>query len=37
VKSLGLAAGETYPSFYTQGVTITITGIANARTITYSP
>ena len=37
VKSLGQAAGESYPSHYTQGVTITITGIANARTITYSP
>lgn len=37
VKSLGQAAGETYPTHYTQGVTITITGIASARTITYSP
>lgn len=37
VKSLGQVANETYPSAYTQGVTITITGIASARTITYSP
>lgn len=37
VKSLGQVAGETYPSDYTQGVTITITGVAGARTITYSP
>ena len=37
VKSLGQVASETYPSFYTQGVTITITGIAASRTITYSP
>ncbi len=37
VKSLGQVAGESYPDFYTQGVTITITGVANSRTITYSP
>lgn len=37
VKSLGQVAGETYPAFYTQGVTITITGVGSARTITYSP
>jgi type IV pilus assembly protein PilA len=37
VKSLGQVANETYPSFYTQGVTITITGLASARTLTYSP
>lgn len=37
VKSLGQVAGESYPSAYTQGVTITITGVAGARTITYSP
>jgi type IV pilus assembly protein PilA len=35
VKSINLAAGETYPENYTQGVTITILGIAGARTITY--
>jgi type IV pilus assembly protein PilA len=37
VKSLGQVANESYPSFYTQGITITITGVASARTITYSP
>ncbi len=37
VKSLGQVAAETYPTAYTQGVTITITGIAGQRTITYSP
>ena len=37
VKSLGQVAGETYPTDYTQGVTITITGVASSRTITYSP
>lgn len=30
-------ANETYPEFFTQGVTITITGIAGARTITFAP
>lgn len=37
VKSLNLVANETYPSAYTQGVTITIEGIAGARTVTYTP
>lgn len=35
VKALNTVAGETYPTDYTQGVTITITGIAGVRTITY--
>ncbi len=35
VKVINAVAGETYPTDYTQGVTITITGIAGARTITY--
>ena len=35
VKSVNLAAAETYPSFFTAGVTITISGIAGSRTITY--
>ena len=35
VKALNTVAGETYPANFTQGVTITITGIAGARTITY--
>ena len=37
VKALNTVAGETYPTDYTQGTTITITGIAGARTITYAP
>jgi type IV pilus assembly protein PilA len=37
VKSLNLVASETYPGGFTQGQTITITGIAGQRTITYSP
>src|SRR4051812_2124845 len=37
VKALNTVASEAYPTQYTQGVTITITGVANARTITYAP
>ena len=37
VKSLSTVASESYPANYTQGITITIGGVANARTITYSP
>jgi type IV pilus assembly protein PilA len=37
VKALNTVASEVYPTDYTQGVTITIAGIANARTITYAP
>ena len=37
VKALNTVASETYPAGYTQGITITITGVANARTITYAP
>ncbi len=37
VKALNTVASEGYPTGYTQGVTITITGVANARTITYAP
>jgi type IV pilus assembly protein PilA len=37
VKSLNTVAGETYPTDFTQGVTITITGIAGLRTITFAP
>ena len=37
VKALNLVANETYPSAYTQGVAITISGVAMARTITYAP
>jgi type IV pilus assembly protein PilA len=28
---------STYPANYTQGVTLTITGVAGARTVTYAP
>ena len=37
VKALNLVASETYPTGYTQGVEITILGIAGVRTITYAP
>jgi len=37
VKAVNTVAGETYPGGYTQGVTITISAIAGARTVTYAP
>ena len=37
VKSLNLVASEGYPDGFTQGITITITGVAGQRTITYAP
>jgi type IV pilus assembly protein PilA len=37
VKALNTVANETYPANYTQGVTITIDGVASSRTITYAP
>lgn len=37
VKSINSVSGETYPDFYTQGITITISGVGGARTITFSP
>ena len=37
VKALNLVANETYPSGFTQGVTVSILGVAGARTITYAP
>ena len=37
VKALNVVANETYPTNFTQGITITIAGVAGARTITYSP
>jgi type IV pilus assembly protein PilA len=37
VKSLNLVAAETYPAGFTQGITITIDGVAGQRTITYAP
>ena len=35
VKLFNLVANEAYPGAYTQGVAITVSGIAGARTITY--
>lgn len=37
VKALNTVANESYPTNYTQGITITISGVASARTITYAP
>ena len=37
IKALNTVALEAYPTTFTQGVTITITGVAGSRTITYSP
>lgn len=37
IKSLNTVANETYPTSFTQGTTITISGVAGSRTITYSP
>ena len=35
VKAINFAANETYPTDYTAGTTITVLGVAGARTITY--
>jgi type IV pilus assembly protein PilA len=37
IKALNTVANETYPTAFTQGITITITSVAGSRTITYSP
>lgn len=37
VKKFSVLAAETYPTSYTQGATITVTGVGGARTITYAP
>ncbi len=37
VKALNLVANETYPGAFTQGVAISIVGVAGLRTITYAP
>jgi type IV pilus assembly protein PilA len=37
IKALNTVANENYPDWYTQGITITIGGIAGARTVTYAP
>ena len=37
VKAVNTVAGESYPTNFTQGITITITGVAGSRTVTYAP
>lgn len=37
VKTLDIIANETYPAVFSQGIPITITGIAGTRTLTYTP
>jgi type IV pilus assembly protein PilA len=37
IKALNSVAKEVYPLGFSQGTTITITGVAGARTITYAP
>jgi type IV pilus assembly protein PilA len=37
VKALNSVANESYPAGFSQGTTITITGVAGVRTITYAP
>jgi type IV pilus assembly protein PilA len=37
VKAVNTVASETYPSDFTQGIAITISGVAGARTVTYAP
>ena len=37
VKAINTVANETYPAGFSQGTTVTISGVAGARTITYAP
>jgi len=37
VKAINTVAKESYPTNYTQGITISIGGVAGARTVTYAP
>jgi type IV pilus assembly protein PilA len=37
IKALNSVANESYPTGFSQGTTITISSVAGARTITYSP
>lgn len=37
IKQINPVAGETYPPVIIQGQTITITGVAGLRTVTYAP
>ena len=36
IKALNTVANETYPLGYTQGITITVTGVAGVRNLTYA-
>jgi len=36
IKALNTVANESYPATYTQGITITVSGIAGVRTLTYA-
>lgn len=35
IKALNTIAGESYPAYFTQATTITVTGVGGTRTITY--
>ena len=37
IKAIQTVAGETYPLRFTRGLTITVTGVAGSRTVTYAP
>src|SRR5688572_15260336 len=37
VKTFNTIAGESYPSHYTHGVTVTVSGVSGTRTVTYAP
>ena len=37
VKAVTTVAGESYPALYVRGMTITVTGVAGVRTVTYAP
>ena len=37
VKAINPVAGESYPLRYTRGLTMTVTGVAGTRTVTYAP
>jgi type IV pilus assembly protein PilA len=37
IKTVETVAGETYPTGLTQGITLTVAGVAGSRTITFQP
>lgn len=37
VKALNPIGQEIYPSVFTRGITITVTGVGGTRTVTYAP